>query len=671
MDYKSGVCTFCGTGCGNFLKIKDGAVHGVYSMRNHPVSGGRLCVRGWHIHELLMTDQRISSPMIRVDGSLKEVSYDEAVDFMFEKMSKYKEGAAKEVGFLASPRSSNEDIFLFTKLARTVFKTNNITLDSESGHRKSLDVLYKGTGMAGMTGSIAAVSKAKFILVVGSDVTKMNPIIGSEIHKAEMAGAKVVTICSRVSQIARLSTLHLQVNPGSKKVLLAALAKALVAEGHHDAEWLSKKTSGSKEFLESINSLNLTEAENLTGIAYNTIAAVAKDIAGSESAMAFWSTGISGLDQDTVSFIYNLFLLAGKIGGENCGMNPLTGIANLQGGYDMGAAPDLLTGFQSIDDASVVNKFKDAWGVDINSIPGRDIYNLLGDPASGLKALVVADHDEGIIRYKKEIEGLEFVAYIGTYLNPFMDLADVVIPVAGSIENDGTYTNTGRRVQLSRKRVDTFNNVYPGWKLYSSMAAKASMKWDYSSSEDVFKEIASLTPSYSGITYSKLEENFGIQWPCNDRFPAGCESLDAPMNGGVYNFAPVSSEFSVPAAQADYPILLITGQGQHFWHQNNIMKNTYIPRREYRATLLLYPNGYVEICKADADALKVRDKWTVKISSQHGSMNVDVKISEDVKKGTAYIPYFIREMITEFLMEHTQDLQRGEDAIIPIRIEGV
>ena len=671
MDYKSGVCTFCGTGCGNFLKVKDGGVHGVYSMRNHPVSKGRLCVRGWHIHELLMTDQRISSPMIRVDGSLKEVSYDEALDFMLEKLSRYKVNAAKEIGFLASPRSSNEDNYLFMKLARTVFKTNNITLDSESGHRASLDVLYNGTGMAGMTGSISAISKAKFILVVGSDVTKMNPIIGSEIHKAEMAGARVVTICSRVSQIARLSTLHLHINPGSKKVILAALAKAMVAEGYHDSEWLSRNSKGSKEFLESINSLNLTEAENLTGISYNAIAAVAKEIAESESAMAFWSTGISGLDKDTVSLIYNLLLLAGKIGAENCGMNPLTGITNLQGGYEMGAAPDLLTGFQRIDDASAVKKFKDAWGVDINTAAGNDIYNLLGDSSSGLKALVVADHDEGIIRYKKEIEGLEFVAYIGTYLNPFMDLADVVIPVAGSIENDGTYTNTERRVQLSRKRVETFNNVYPGWKLYSLIAAKALMKWDYSSSEDVFNEITSLTPAYSGITYSKLEESFGIKWPCNDRYPEGCESLTAPMNGGAYNFAPVSGKFPVPSADAEHPFLLITGQGQHFWHQNNIMKNTYVPRREYRATLLIYPNGYVEICKADADALKVRDKWTVKISSKYGSMNVDVKISEDVKKGTAYIPYFIREMISEFLLEHKQDLQKGEDAIIPIRIEGV
>ncbi len=671
MDYKSGLCTFCGTGCGNFLKITDGKVSGVFSMKNHPVSKGRLCVRGWHIHELLMTDQRISSPMIRKDGKLKEVTYDEALDFMHEKMSKYKENASTSIGFLASPRSSNEDNYLFMKLARAVFKTNNITMDSESGHRNSLDILYNGTGMAGMTGSISSISKTRFILVVGSDVTRMNPIIGSEIHKAQMAGAKVVTVCSRSSQIAKLSTSHLQIKPGSKKILLGALAKIIMEEKLYDTQWIKDKSRGLELFADSLKNIDLKGIESITGIDYNTIAAIAGELCSSESAMAFWSTGISGLDKETVSYIYNLFLLAGKVGGEHCGVNPLTGITNLQGGYDMGAAPDLLTGFQKLDDSSVLQKFNNVWGMELNPIPGRDIYDLLSDPSSGLKALVVADHDEGVIRYKKEIEKLEFVAYIGTYLNPFMDLADVVIPVAGSIENDGTYTNTERRVQLSRKRVEPFNDVYPGWKLFPMIAKKASRNWGYSSSEDVLKEIASLTPSYSGITWEKLEKNFGIKWPCNEKNPEGCEVFDCASNKEAFNFAPVSGAFKIPVPTSDYPFLLITAQGEHFWHQNNIMKNTYIPQREYRATLLLYPNGYVEICKADADALKVRDKWTVRISSAYGSMNVDVKVSEDVKPGTAYIPYFIREMITEFLLEHKQDFQKGEDAIIPIRIEGV
>lgn len=670
MDYKSGVCNFCGTGCGNYLKIADGRIAGVYSSRNHPVSKGRLCVRGWHLHEWLMTDQRIDAPMIRVDGSLKKVSYEEAVNFMMDRMSAYKGKENKEIGFLASPRSSNENNYLFMKLARGVFKTNNITLDSESGHKASLNVLSEGTGFAGMTGSLEEISKTDFILVVGSDITKMNPIIGSEIHKAQMSGTKVVTICSRSSQIAKLSNVHLQIKPGSKKVLLAAIAKAAIESGAADSDYISKYTEGFENFKNSVNSPGTAEIESLTGVEYSKIAEVAAELCKSASAMAFWSTGIAGLDQDTVSYIYDLFLIAGKIGKENCGVNPITGIANLQGGYDMGAAPDLLTGFQKLN-SDTAAKFEKAWGTTLNKEAGKDIYDLLADKNSGLKALVVADHDEGIVRYEKEIEALDFVVYFGAYDNPFIKHADVVFPVAALIEDNGTYTNTERRVQLSQKRIEPFENVLPGWRLFPLIAAKASQNWNYSSAEDVFKEITSLTPEYEGLTYAKIMDSMGIQWPCNDRNPSGCKRLDAEKAGRKFKFAPVSGNYKTPSVTAEYPFLLIRGQGEHFWHQNNIMKKSYIPKREYNATLLVFPEGYVEICKEDAKALQVREHWGVKIVSGSGAMQVTVKITDDVKPGTAYVPYFIREMITEFLLEHKSDIARGEDAIIPVRIERV
>jgi len=671
MDYKSGVCNFCGTGCGNYLNIKDGKVSGVFSSRNHPVSKGRLCVRGWHFHELLMSDQRISSPMIKVDGNFKKVGYEEAINFMMEKMAKYSGDAAESTAFLASPRSSNENNYLFAKLARSVFKTNNITLDSESGHRGSLDVLGDGTGFPGMTGSLEDILKTKFILVIGSDITKMNPIIGSEIHKAQLSGTNVVTISSLSTQIAKLSNTHLQIKPGSKKVILTALAKAIIAEGIQDADFITGLTEGYDGFAASVNNFNMEDVFSLTGIEQDTIVKIARELCYSESAMAFWSTGISGLDKETVSYIYNLLLITGKIGRENCGANPIAGICNLQGGYDMGTAPDLLTGFQKLSDSGAVSKFEKTWGVKLNKDSGKDLYEMLADKNSKLKCLVVADHDEGIVKYAKEIDSLEFVAYIGTFDNPFIKYADVVIPVAGVIEDEGTYTNTERRVQLSRKRVEPFQNVLPGWKLFPMIAEKASLSWKYNSPEDVFKEITSLTPSYSGMTYDKIEKSFGIQWPCNEKYPDGCKRLDGAVMGRKFRFANVKGTYKVPAASADYPVLLIAGQGQHFWHQNNIMKKTYIPKREYNATLLVYPVGYIEICKEDAAKLQVREHWKVKIVSSHGSMHVAVKISEDVKTGTAYVPYFIRKMISSFLLEHNKEFDRGEDAIIPIRIERI
>ncbi len=241
MNQKPGVCTFCGTGCGHFIGVENNRIARVYPSQNHPVSKGRLCVRGWNIHELLDTPDRIKKPLIRSDGPFVEASCDEAVGRLIDSLKKY---PPESIGFLASPRSSNEEQYLLMKLARSVFGTNNICLDSESGHRASLNVLHAGTGMAGMLGSIEEICGAEFILVAGIDITRQNPIIGSEIHMAARAGAMVVTMDSRRTQIARLSKKFLQVRPGANKLAVLALAKTIYEENLHDPSFLEAHTEG-------------------------------------------------------------------------------------------------------------------------------------------------------------------------------------------------------------------------------------------------------------------------------------------------------------------------------------------------------------------------------------------------------------------------------------------
>lgn len=667
MNYKPGICNFCGTGCGHLISIEDGKIKGVFASQNHPVSKGRLCVRGWHIHELLRSDDRITQARIKKNGDFAAVDYSEAVAAVIKKL-KTIENPSEEIAVLASPRSSNEESYLLAKLSRCVFKTNNISIDSESGHRNSLNVLYAGTGMAGMLGSLTEINQADFIMVVGSDITKQNPIVGSEIHKAAIQGTTLVTICSRNTQIAKLSDYHLQVNPGSKKIILAAMAKALIEENIHDSNYVNEHTEGFEGFANTLGSLNDNDVETLTSINFDDIKQIVRKLASAERAMVFFSSGISGLDEDTISYIYNLFLVAGKVGKPGCGINPISGICNLQGSYDMGAAPDLFTGFQSVKDDKAKMKFAQAWGTDIPASPGKDVYTLLKS-GKKIKMLIVIDHDDGIIRYPKEISNCDTVVYITAFKNEFSKYADIILPIATYAETDGTYTNTERRVQLSTKKVEPLNDVLPAWKLYAMIAKEAGVNWNYDSAEAVFKEIASLTPVYAGIDYNKLSDIKGIQWPCNNENPQGTNTY--LLGQERVKFVPVSGVFNTTSSKMGYPFNLMTGKANHFWHQNNLMKRTFIPKREYNATLLLYPRGYVEINPEDAKVLQVREKWPVRITSQYGSMEVDVKISNDVKPETAYIPYFIRDMLSGFLMEHKDIFDQGEDAIIPIRIEKV
>jgi predicted molibdopterin-dependent oxidoreductase YjgC len=667
MSYKTGVCNFCGTGCGNLIKISDDAIRGVFPSPGHPVGKGKLCVRGWHIHELLNSEDRITSPLIKKNESFEKASYEEAISAVASRLSKF---SGEEIAFLASPRSSNEDNYLLAKLARAVFKSNNISLAADSGHRNSVDVLLEGTGMPAMLGTIDDIRSTDFILVVGTDITKLNPIIGSEIHMAARAGARVITISSRVTQIAKLSGLHMNIKPGTKKILLAALARIIIEENLQDADYIQKFSEGFEGFANVLGALNLGEVPSLTGVGLDDIKAVARDLAKSQRAMAFFSSGISGLDKDTIGFIYNLFLVAGKVGKEGCGVNPVAGISNIIGSYDMGIAPDLLPGYQKLQGAAV-SAFNAEWKTELSAKAGKSVNDLLSADSPKVKALVVVDHDEEIIRNVEKIKNIEFVVYMGSYTNRFADLAHVVIPTPTFAEVDGTYTNTERRVQLNHKELDAKFTVMPAWQIYTKIAEKNGAAWSYKSSSDIMTEIARMVPAYSGITYAKLEKTFGLQWPCDAAHDKGTPRLNVQDAQRKMKFIKVPAEYDVEATSSEYPFVLMTGKANYFWHQNNIMKKTNIPKREYNALLLLYPNGFVDICPEDAKTLGVRDRWPVNIASARGSMKIAARITKDVKPGTAYVPYFVQDMITKFLLEHAAAVESGEDAIIPVKIEKV
>jgi len=672
MKQKHGVCTFCGTGCGHFLAVESDTVTRVFPSQNHPVSKGRLCVRGWNIHELLTTKERITVPMVREDGVLRECTYDEAISKVVDVLSSLK-SRPSEMGFLASPRATNEETYLFSKLGRAVFNTNNISLDSESGHRNSLNVLHEGAGFPGMNCPVEDIRKAEFVLVLGIDITKQNPIIGSEIHLAAQNGTQVVTVDSRRTQIAKLSNDFLQIHPGSNTLFLGALGKAVIDQKLAAADFIASAVEGYDDFAATVAGLTEDQIVSGTGISYDDIKKIARKLAAANTAMAFFSSGISGLDEETIRCLFNVFAITGNIGKEGSGLNPVAGLNNLQGGYDMGAAPDLLSGFQSLEDVKVRSAYAAEWGSEPPAIPGRAIPELLEDESTPLKALVVSDHDEGIIRYADRLKEIDFIAYIGAFRNPFTEYADVVIPVASYIETDGTFTNTERRIQLSEKKVEAPDGVLPGWNVYTMIARKAGADWNYSSAEDVMNEIVKVTPRYAGVSYDRLRSRgiAGIQWPCDGNNPDGTPFFSLEKAGGKLKCLALSGDFEVKTADPDYPLLLMVGKAQHFWHQNNLMKKTYIPLREYNATLLDYPEGFVEINSADAYELGLRNHWTVRVVSLSGSMDVAVKISDDVKPGTAYSPYFVQDMIKKFLLGHTNILRQGEDATIPVRIEKV
>ena len=653
MSTREGVCNFCGTGCGHFLQFDGGAVRGVFASPGHPVSKGRLCVRGWHIHELLATQDRIVAPLLpRACGRLEAVPYEEAIGAVADRLSRY---SGDEIAFLASPRASNEDNYVMAKLARTVFRSPNIGLAADQGHGDAAEVLLEGAGSPAMLGALTEIRKAHLILVVGADIAKLNPIVGSEIHMAARGGSDLVTLSSRSTQIAKLSGTHLWTKPGSLRHALAAVAKVLVERGGQDEAFLRDRTEGFADFARYLSGLDLKVLTAASGLTPAEIEDLALRLSRAPSAMAFFSSGISGLDRASVALLFDLFLAAGKIGREGCGVNPITGICNIVGSYDVGASNVFLPGHQRAE----------------GSAAGRTPRQLLGVSPSPLKALIVADRDEEIVRYADKLKGLECVVYVGAYNNPFMDFAHIVLPAATQAEADGTYTNTERRIQLNRKKVEPPAGVRPAWRIYADIAERLGTSWTYSSSESVMAEIAATVPAYAGITYPKLDKGFGLQWPCDAGHPDGTVRLPAADAPRRLKFVRPDADFASPAPSEDFPFLLMAGKATYFWHRNAIMKKTQIPKREYNALLLLYPKGFVEVAAADAKRLGLRDRSPVTVVAAGGSMRVAVRLSEDVKPGTVYVPYFIEDMVPGFLNAAGAAIDEDQDSTIPVRIEKV
>jgi len=646
MIYSSGICNFCGTGCGTLQKCAPDGMAGVLPRDKHLVSRGRLCVRGWHLHEAMNSPQRLNSSLIKENNSLKEVNYSEAIKSVTANLKKYK---GDEIAFIASPRSSNEDIFTMVRSAREVFKSPNLICSNDAGHSEALSTTFKGTGNYFYNTKIEDIADSDVIMVVGADLTVQNPIIGSEVHLAKEKGAKVITVSSRATRMTRLSTIHLQPRPGSFQASFRALGRTMIDKGIAPIEAVNSiqgfdsyyKKLYQNDFLWHIKRTDLSDVEL---IQCATILAEAKKLT------IIVPSGISGLDKDTLTDLHNLYILSGAPLRKEGGMLVATGIANMSGAFDMGCSTEYLPGPVHVSDTKASNSIKKSWGQDANSNEGSGLYN-----NKKIKALVIADHDFNIENYKELQKQLEYIVFISPYPTGSYNNANAIIPSRHFCEYDGTYTNAEHRLQFNRSTCTDEKEVKALHEIWQDIAAEAGYSWSYKEITDIQNDITSLAPSYKDAFKEAAASSQGSFLNKND-------SKEWAFGN--------ASDKEVPLAQYG-EFSLMTGSAEHFWHNSDIMKLTHMPKREYNATLLLYPQGYIEISSIDAENKKLRNKEMVKVSSASGDIEAQVKINSDLKEGYAHIPFFIRNSISDFLHLHDRDVVNGEDGVVKVTIEKV
>ncbi len=512
-------------------------------------------------------------------------------------------------------------------------------------------------GSGAMTNSIAEIGDAKCILAIGTNTTEDHPVIALEIKKAVDKGGKLIVADPRKIDLVRRASIWLRQRPGSDVALIMGMCRVIVDEGLLDREFVEKRCENFEEFKNSLKNFDLDFVSLITGVPADDIVKAARLYATSKPASILYAMGITQHSHgtDNVMALANLAMLTGNVGKLSSGVNPLRGQNNVQGSCDMGALPNVFTGYQQVAGAGIRMKFETAWGCAMPSEPGIVLTEMFHAMDEGkVKAAyimgenpVLSDPDARHI--KEALSKLEFLVVQDIFLTETAQLAHVVLPAASFAEKDGTFTNTERRVQRVRKAIKPVGESKPDWQIVCEIARRMKGKgFEYNSPADIMKEIADLTPSYGGITYERLEKG-GLQWPCPTEDHPGLQFLHEDMfSRGKGRFAAI--EYRPPQELPDdsYPLVLTTGRILFHYHTGSMTRRS-------KGLNEISKEELAEINPKDAQALGIKDGDRIQITSRRGKVQAKAKVTESALPGVVFMTFHFAESATNLLTNPALD----------------
>ena len=501
-------------------------------------------------------------------------------------------------------------------------------------------------GSGAMTNSIGEFEDADLFLVTGSNTTAQHPLIGSRMIYAVERGAKLLLIDPREIPLARFAALHLRQNIGTDVAVLNGMMNIIIEEGLWDREYVENRTEGFEQLQALVSRYGPRVVEKISGIDRRDLEKAARMYAAADKAMIVYAMGITQhtTGTDNVKSCANLAMLTGHVGRPSTGVNPLRGQNNVQGACDMGALPNVFSGYQPVADAAVRKKFEEAWGVrGLDEKPGLTISDMMAAALKGdVKALYVMGEnpmmsDPDTSHIEQALSSLDFLVVQDIFLSETAQKADVVLPAASFAERDGTYTNTERRVQLSRQAVFPPGLAWPDWKIICEVSRLSGYPMDYGSTADIMREINRLTPSYAGITYPRLEASHGLQWPCpNEEHPGTAYLHRDRFSKGRGTFLPCDFRPLAEAPDEEYDLLLTTGRIYFHYHTGTMTRRISTLAREA-------PEARIEIHPDDAKRLEIRNNDMVEIASRRGSAKARAEVTNRVPKGVVFSTFHFHE----------------------------
>jgi formate dehydrogenase major subunit len=664
-------CPFCGTGCSFDLNVVDGRVVGVTTSEDAPVNGHALCVKGRFHTDMIHHPDRLTTPLIRRNGLLEQATWEEALNLVADRFRETRDRYGTEAfGALSSARCTNEDNWLMQKFVRVVMGTNNLDHCARTCHAPTVAGLATSFGSAAMTNSLDEVELYDVLFVIGSNTTEAHPVIGGKMKRAAGRGARIIVADPRHIELVDYAELWLRLIPGTDAALVNGMINIIINERWADWEFITKRCEGYDDLWSVVQKYTPDVVSQITGVPEDKIRAAAELYANTERAGIFYTLGITEHTTGTANVINlaNLAMIAGHVGVPHAGVNPLRGQNNVQGSCDMGALPNVFSDYRSVTRPEHAAVFEEAWGVELNHDLGLRTPEMLDVAVAGeLRTMyimgedpVLTDADTNYVR--KAISNLDFLVVQDLFLTETAKYADVVLPAACYAEKDGTFTSTERRVQRVRKAVEPPGQARADWEIIADLSTRMGYPMSYASAADIFEEIRTLTPTYAGMTYDRVEA-CGLQWPCPDLDHPGTPYLHEdvfPRGRGKLK----GVEYEAPAelTNEDYPLLLTTGR---MLYQYNVST------RKSAVLESFAPQELTEINPSDAADAGVADGERMRVTSRRGSVLTTARITDRVPTGVLFMTFHYWETAVNELTNSAFDpvCKTAEFKVCAIKIE--
>ena len=669
------VCPYCGVGCQLTYHINDDALAYVEG-RNGPANQNRLCVKGRFGFDYVSHPTRLTKPLIRLPGipkaldstfdpanpfsHFREASWDEALEIAAGGLMAIKQAQGpKALAGFGSAKCSNEEAWLFQKLVRTGFGSNNVDHCTRLCHASSVAALMECLGSGAVTASFMQALEADVVILTGCNPAVNHPVAATFFKQAAKRGTEIIILDPRGQSLDAYASMSVRFTPGADVSLFNALLHVIIAEGLYNQAYIDAHTEGFEALKQSVAHSTPDAMSALCGVAPDTIREVARRYANAEKAMIFWGMGISQHTHgtDNARCLISLALACGHTGRPGTGLHPLRGQNNVQGASDAGLIPMMLPDYQPVGDSQLRAAFEELWNTPLSDEPGLTVVEVMNAIHAGeVRGMYIvgenpAMSDPDLTHARAALGKLEHLVVQDLFITETAQFADVILPASAWPEKDGTVTNTNRQVQLGRAALPLPGEAKPDWWIIQEIANRFGLGWRYQHPQDVFAEMQQGMHSFNHISWERLARENSVTYPCPSEDAPGQDVVfsDAfPRAGGLAKFAPTRPLPPDEPVDDEYPTVLTTGRQLEHWHTGSMTR---------RAQVLdaLEPEAVASLSPGELNRLGVVPGEKLTITTRRGTITLTARVDDKIPDGMVFVPFAYAEAAANLLTNPALD----------------